>query len=115
MRANAGFLMPFTTYLNRLGGVVVLSQAFYTQCCGFGSGQTRWIFFHRAENRQWPFRMIIWHVKDSLSVCLAWMLTAKLKTLVQVRIVKSSDATLWRGNWASKLLAVIGIAYRVPR
>ncbi|GFT47078.1 hypothetical protein TNCV_3747341 [Trichonephila clavipes] len=34
--------------------------------------------FHNAENRQRPCRMIIRHVKDPLSVYLAWMLSAKL-------------------------------------
>ncbi|GFX85409.1 hypothetical protein TNCV_3715831 [Trichonephila clavipes] len=34
--------------------------------------------FPNAENRQGPYRMIIRHEKDLLSVRLAWMLSSKL-------------------------------------
>ncbi|GFY05150.1 hypothetical protein TNCV_3270221 [Trichonephila clavipes] len=36
--------------------------------------------FHNAENQQWPCRMIMQNVKDSLSACLAWVLSAKLNS-----------------------------------
>ncbi|GFS54830.1 hypothetical protein TNCV_3575641 [Trichonephila clavipes] len=48
--------------------------------------------FHDAENRQRPCRIIIWHVKDPLSVCLAWALstilnpsTASVKDIVRLK------------------------------
>ncbi|GFU36265.1 hypothetical protein TNCV_559071 [Trichonephila clavipes] len=64
--------------------------------------------FHDAENRLQPCRTIIWHVKDPQSVCLAWMLSAKLNPGAGTHR-QSSDAFLCGGNWASKLLAAIGI------
>ncbi|GFX30486.1 hypothetical protein TNCV_3461371 [Trichonephila clavipes] len=34
--------------------------------------------FHEAENRQWPCRMVMRHVKDPYSACLACISSAKL-------------------------------------
>ncbi|GFX99266.1 hypothetical protein TNCV_2494471 [Trichonephila clavipes] len=50
-------------------------------------------------------RMIIRHEKDPLSVRLTWMLSAKLNPSTG-SLRQSSGASLWGGNWASKLLAV---------
>ncbi|GFX88908.1 transposable element Tcb1 transposase [Trichonephila clavipes] len=36
------------------------------------------VYFYDAENRQQLCRMIIWHVKDPWSFCLAWVFSAKL-------------------------------------
>ncbi|GFT88558.1 hypothetical protein TNCV_5000411 [Trichonephila clavipes] len=51
--------------------------------------QPKLVDFHDAENRKWPRRMIMWHVKDLLSFYLAWMLLAKLKSQVQFRIARA--------------------------
>ncbi|GFX08028.1 hypothetical protein TNCV_1237091 [Trichonephila clavipes] len=67
--------------------------------------------FPDVENLQWPYRMIIRHEKDPLSVRFAWMLSEKLNSL-QISHRHSSGASLWRRNWASKLLAVIGAALK---
>ncbi|GFY25278.1 hypothetical protein TNCV_2483981 [Trichonephila clavipes] len=60
---------------------------------------------HDAGSRQRSCRMIMQHVKDALSICLTSVFTVKLKYYLWFRIAKSS---LWVGNWASKLPAVMG-------
>ncbi|GFV86491.1 hypothetical protein TNCV_2156841 [Trichonephila clavipes] len=40
--------------------------------------QPKTVGFHDAENLQWVYRMIIRHVKNIWSVCLVWILSAKL-------------------------------------
>ncbi|GFT30111.1 hypothetical protein TNCV_1470211 [Trichonephila clavipes] len=59
---------------NWLGGVVVLSLRLRLQ------PRLKSVDFHDAENRQRPCHMIMYHVKDPLSACLAWVLAAKLKS-----------------------------------
>ncbi|GFT54922.1 hypothetical protein TNCV_4888741 [Trichonephila clavipes] len=44
---------------------------------------------HDVDNRQRPCRMIMRHVKDSLSVCLAWGPSGKLNSEEQLRIVRA--------------------------
>ncbi|GFX01944.1 hypothetical protein TNCV_371331 [Trichonephila clavipes] len=39
----------------------------------------------------------------------------EIKFLSSVSHRQSSDASLWGGNWVSKLLAAIGIVYMVPK
>ncbi|GFV48395.1 hypothetical protein TNCV_3026651 [Trichonephila clavipes] len=48
--------------------------------------------FHDAENRQRPCRMIMRHVKNLSIARLAWVLSAKLSSLVQFRIVRAQVA-----------------------
>ncbi|GFT91030.1 mariner Mos1 transposase [Trichonephila clavipes] len=42
----------------------------------------RSVDFHDAENRQHPYCMIMQHVKNFLSACLAWVLSVKLNSNV---------------------------------
>ncbi|GFW42184.1 hypothetical protein TNCV_1206401 [Trichonephila clavipes] len=50
--------------------------------------QPKLVDFHDAENRQWPCRMIMRHVKDPLSASLAWVLSATLNSEEQFRLVR---------------------------
>ncbi|GFW28033.1 hypothetical protein TNCV_769131 [Trichonephila clavipes] len=52
--------------------------------------QTKSVDFHDAENRQRPCRMIIQHVKDPSSVCLAWVL---LETLLNPSTVSQCHSS----------------------
>ncbi|GFT13037.1 hypothetical protein TNCV_431551 [Trichonephila clavipes] len=70
--------------------------------------QPKSVDFQDAENRQRPSRMIKRHKKDPLNVCLASVLSAKLNRSAGSNR-QSSGASLWGGNWASKLLPAIGI------
>ncbi|GFV63108.1 hypothetical protein TNCV_1345671 [Trichonephila clavipes] len=45
--------------------------------------------FHDAENRQLPCRMIMRHVKNPLTACLSWVLSAKLNSQNKVRIIRA--------------------------
>ncbi|GFV72582.1 hypothetical protein TNCV_3066511 [Trichonephila clavipes] len=95
------------TEMRRLGGVVGLSLAFCTYEVA-GSSMPKSVKFHDAENRQRPCRMIIRHVKYHWSICLAWLISAKVKPC-RGSHHQSSGASLWGGNWTSELSA-----YMVP-
>ncbi|GFX52071.1 hypothetical protein TNCV_4654001 [Trichonephila clavipes] len=43
-----------------------------------GSTPSQSMDFHDAENRQGSCRMILRHAKDPYSICLVWVLSAKL-------------------------------------
>ncbi|GFX47558.1 hypothetical protein TNCV_3015771 [Trichonephila clavipes] len=51
--------------------------------------------------------MIMRYVKNPMSARLDWLLSAKLVSTILHH--QSSGASLWRGNYASKLLATVGI------
>ncbi|GFW47640.1 hypothetical protein TNCV_2828331 [Trichonephila clavipes] len=53
--------------------------------------------------------------KRSLECLFDLKALAKIKFLSTTSHRQSSGASLWGGNWASKFLAVTGIAYMVPR
>ncbi|GFW91441.1 hypothetical protein TNCV_3376071 [Trichonephila clavipes] len=53
--------------------------------------------------------MVMRHVKDPLSTCLAWGLSAKLKSQRTVLHCQSLSASPWGGNGPSKLTVAIGI------
>ncbi|GFW81318.1 hypothetical protein TNCV_376661 [Trichonephila clavipes] len=71
-----------------------------------GSTPNKLVDFHNAENQQWPCRMIMRHVKDQLSTCLAWVLSRQNHNLISMILHRqSTDAFLWGGNWAVKTIS----------
>ncbi|GFT01805.1 hypothetical protein TNCV_4206021 [Trichonephila clavipes] len=66
--------------------------------------------FYDAENRQRPCRMIKRHAKNPLKWPFGLGALGKIKFLSSISHRQSSSASLRGGNWASKLLATIGIA-----
>ncbi|GFX39723.1 hypothetical protein TNCV_2104671 [Trichonephila clavipes] len=65
--------------------------------------------FPVAKNRQRPCRMNMRHVKNPLECPFGLGALGKIKLLSSISHRQSSDASLWRGNWASKLLVAIDI------
>ncbi|GFV72982.1 hypothetical protein TNCV_1734501 [Trichonephila clavipes] len=77
--------------------------------------QPKSVDFHDAENRQRPCRMIMRHVKNPLECPFGLGALGKIKFLRSISHHQTSGASLWGGNFASKLLVAIGIAYMVPK
>ncbi|GFW82622.1 hypothetical protein TNCV_3491941 [Trichonephila clavipes] len=71
--------------------------------------------FHDAENRQcvaMSYDYMACKRVCSYSVCLAWVLTAKLNPSTSSHRQRSG-VSIWGGNWASKLPAAIDLELEV--
>ncbi|GFV01945.1 ras-specific guanine nucleotide-releasing factor RalGPS2 [Trichonephila clavipes] len=70
--------------------------------------------FHDAENRQRPCRILIRHVKNPLSACLAWVLSAKFNPSIGSHCQSSvppSRKKTERPNYLRRLVSAYRVSY----